>query len=124
MGININAKILLSIASIAAAAALVVGATFAFFSDSETSSDNLFQSGTLDLQLKDNNEGFTNGVSDTFVTPDNWAPGDTYTDFICLKNAGSIDIQDIYLAMSKTGETGSTDFKNFINASAVELGAV
>lgn len=51
MGININTRILLSVASIAAAAALVVGATFAFFSDSETSQDNVFAAGELDLQV-------------------------------------------------------------------------
>ena len=48
---NINSKILLSVASIAAAAALVVGATFAFFSDTETSSGNTFAAGTLDLKV-------------------------------------------------------------------------
>lgn len=51
MGININTKILLSIASILAAAALVVGATFAFFSDEEVSEDNVFAAGELDLQV-------------------------------------------------------------------------
>src|SRR3989338_2835752 len=49
MGININSKILLSVASIAAAAALIVGATVAFFSDTETSTGNTFAAGELDL---------------------------------------------------------------------------
>lgn len=51
MGISINSRILLSAASIALAAALVVGATFAFFSDSETSTGNTFTAGTLDLKV-------------------------------------------------------------------------
>ena len=51
MGITINSRILLSIAAIAAAAALVIGATFAFFSDSETSTGNLLQAGELDLKI-------------------------------------------------------------------------
>src|SRR3990167_1970152 len=51
MGININSKILLSVASIAAAAALIVGATIAFFSDTETSTGNIFAAGELDLQI-------------------------------------------------------------------------
>lgn len=51
MGININSKILLSVASIAAAAALVIGATFAFFSDTETSTGNTFTAGELDLKV-------------------------------------------------------------------------
>ena len=51
MGININSKILLSVASIAAAAALIVGATIAFFSDTETSTGNTFVAGSLDLKV-------------------------------------------------------------------------
>ena len=51
MGITINSRILLSVAAIAAAAALIVGATFAFFSDSETSEGNVFASGSLDLKV-------------------------------------------------------------------------
>ena len=51
MTFNINSKILLSVASIAAAAALVIGATFAFFSDTETSTGNTFTAGKLDLKV-------------------------------------------------------------------------
>ena len=47
----LNTKILLSGATILAAAALVIGATFAFFSDSETSTGNTFAAGDLDLQI-------------------------------------------------------------------------
>ena len=48
-----NKRLLLSLASLAASSALVVGATFAFFSDSGTSNDNVFSAGTLDLKLSD-----------------------------------------------------------------------
>lgn len=44
-----NRRILWSVASIFAAGALVVGATFAFFTDEETSSGNVFAAGTLNL---------------------------------------------------------------------------
>lgn len=47
----INTKVLLSGAMIVAAATVVVGATFAFFSDTETSSDNVFAAGSLDLKI-------------------------------------------------------------------------
>ncbi len=62
MGININTKILLSLASIAAAGALVVGATFAFFSDSETSTGNTFKAGTLDLKVDSSCHYFQNEI--------------------------------------------------------------
>src|SRR3989344_5057681 len=95
MGININTKILLSLASIAAAAALVVGATFAFFSDVSSSENNIFQSGNFDLQVADNNESFGESVTASFVSPTNWAPGEKFVDFICFKNSGNTDIQQV-----------------------------
>src|SRR3990167_7936458 len=49
--INVNSKILLSGAAIAAAAALIIGATFAFFSDTETSTNNTFTAGAIDLKV-------------------------------------------------------------------------
>lgn len=47
----INTKILLSGATIVAAAALIIGATYAFFSDTETSKDNVFAAGEIDLKI-------------------------------------------------------------------------
>ena len=49
--INVNSKILLSGAAIVAAAALIIGATFAFFSDTETSTNNTFTAGAIDLKV-------------------------------------------------------------------------
>lgn len=46
-----NKRILLSSLSILASAAIVAGATFAFFSDSETSAGNTFTAGGLDLKI-------------------------------------------------------------------------
>ena len=58
-----NRSILLSILSIFAVVGLVGGVTFAFFSDTETSSDNLFSSGTLNMQLSKDNSTFTESVT-------------------------------------------------------------
>jgi len=49
--LNINSRILLSGAAILAAAALIIGATLAFFSDTETSEGNILQAGGLDLKI-------------------------------------------------------------------------
>jgi|SRR6056297_691963 len=46
-------KILLSLAIIGVAAAMVVGATTAYFSDTETSTGNVFAAGTIDINLTD-----------------------------------------------------------------------
>src|SRR3990167_4747947 len=79
MAFNINSKILLSVASIAAAAALVIGATFAFFSDTETSTGNTFTAGTLDLKVDSECHYFQNGVDVTCGNGDqfgNWSESD------------------------------------------------
>ena len=49
-------KIILSLSVIAVAAAVVVGATTAFFSDTETSTGNTFTAGSIDLKI-DNSAG-------------------------------------------------------------------
>ncbi len=53
-------KILISLTVIAAAAAIVVGATGAFFSDTETSTDNVFTAGSIDLEV--DSEAHFNGM--------------------------------------------------------------
>lgn len=49
--INVNTKILLSGAAIFAAVVLIIGATLAFFSDTETSTGNTFTAGAIDLKV-------------------------------------------------------------------------
>lgn len=46
-----NAKIIVSLMSVAATAALAGGASMALFSDTETASNNTFAAGTLDLKV-------------------------------------------------------------------------
>lgn len=50
-----NKKILISLSLIAAVAAIVVGATTAWFSDTETSSGNTFTAGTIDISVDEQN---------------------------------------------------------------------
>jgi predicted ribosomally synthesized peptide with SipW-like signal peptide len=55
-----NKKILFSTLTIFASLALITSATLAFFSDSETSTGNIFTAGVIDLQV--DNDGYYNGV--------------------------------------------------------------
>ena len=71
MRIIINSRLLLSLASIVFAAALVIGATVAFFSDSETSQDNVLVAGAVDLKI--DNESYLNGELNAGTT---WALDD------------------------------------------------
>lgn len=61
-------RILLSFATLLAAAAVIIGATFAFFSDTETSTGNTLEAGALDLQI--DNTSFYNGVLNQDTTWD------------------------------------------------------
>ncbi len=56
----INARILFSFAVLLVAGAVVIGATFSFFSDTETSSDNTLTAGAIDLKI--DNTSYYNGV--------------------------------------------------------------
>jgi len=66
----LNSKILLSGAVILAASAVVIGATFAFFSDTETSAGNTFTAGQIDLQI-DNESYVTNNSGALVASPGN-----------------------------------------------------
>jgi predicted ribosomally synthesized peptide with SipW-like signal peptide len=64
----INTRVLLSFITIVAAATLIIGATSAFFSDTEISTDNTLTAGAIDLKI--DNTSYLNGVL---------SPGTTWT---------------------------------------------
>lgn len=94
-----NTKILLSLLTIGLASAGLGYGTFAFFSDTEQSTNNIFTAGDLDLTL----DGL-NGVSATIVGT-NFAPGDSTSGSVLLRNEGSIFTGDA------EGHTVDLDFK-------------
>lgn len=55
-----KSRLLLSFASVFASAALIIGATVAFFSDTETSANNLLEAGKIDLKI--DNTSYYNGA--------------------------------------------------------------
>jgi predicted ribosomally synthesized peptide with SipW-like signal peptide len=77
-------KIIASLAMITLVATLVVGATRAIFSDTETSFDNTFAAGTLDLKVDGSDEPVVH------VTLSDMKPGDTYTQNWTFSNTGSL----------------------------------
>jgi len=78
-------KILLSVAIIGAVAAIVVGATTAYFSDTETSTGNTFTAGTIDIAVDDQNPW---SQSVPFVLADMKPSQVDYTNF-AIKNVGT-----------------------------------
>lgn len=78
-------KILISLAIIGVVAAIGVGATVAYFSDTETSTGNTFTAGTLDLKLNGGN------ANSTMFTVANVVPGQSDGASVTLNNAGNIN---------------------------------
>jgi len=84
-------KILLSLSIITAVAALVIGGTFAYFSDTETSTGNTFTAGTLNLNLTDTSDDGTESETVTWVFSD-IAPGASGGgQRLTVQNTGSLD---------------------------------
>jgi len=94
-----NKKILLSLSVIAAVAAVAVGGTIAYFSDTETSTGNTFTAGTIDIAV-DN----MNPWSHSYALED-MKPG--YTDYINFEvenTANDANPVNVYKSIKVTNE--------------------
>lgn len=80
-------KILLSILSIALVSIVAIGATRAYFSDTETSMGNMFSAGTLDLEVDGENDPLGMKFSGDLMVPGSEVNAGTIT----LENVGTID---------------------------------
>lgn len=87
---------------------LVIAGTWAFFSDTETSSGNTFTAGTLVLKLKVNG-GWVDGVTATW-TGTNMAPGDDLSSAaIWLRSFGTIGPDHLEVGCSYTSTESPAD---------------
>ena len=89
-----NKKIILSLSVIGVVAAIAIGGTVAYFSDTETSTGNTFTAGTIDISVNDENPW-----NESFAFAD-MKP--CYTDYINFRidNDLSDPIQLIFLRKS------------------------
>lgn len=84
-------KIIKSLAVIAFVAAIAIGATSAYFSDSEISAGNTFTSGTLDVVINDNTA--TDGTFPLDLGAAAMAPGEESNSVaLNIKNGGSLNL--------------------------------
>ncbi len=78
---------------------MLLGTTFAWFTDSVTSSGNIIQSGTLNVQLlmdADVNgtyDDISDSTSPIFSADTIWEPGRTQVAYLAIKNNGSLDLK-------------------------------
>jgi len=88
---------------------LVGGGTWAYFSDTEESTGNVFSAGTLDLGLA--NSGGSNPTGSTTATfaASALEPGSTAgSGILYVNNAGNMDMSSVELSFSLTGYTENT----------------
>jgi hypothetical protein len=80
----------------------MMGAAFASFQDTGTSTGNTFTAGTLDLKLTDDNEGLADGVTSSW-TMSNMTPGlSSVTNGVTLKNTGSVAANHVKISFVNT----------------------
>ncbi len=83
-------KILISLSIIGVVAALGIGGTIAYFSDTETSTGNTFSSGTLDLKVGNQDDPMVVHVTKTDMKPQAPYSYQGYNQQFILRNAGSL----------------------------------
>ncbi len=116
-------KIIFSLFAIVTVSAMIIGGTVAYFSDTETSTNNTFANGTMDLNINGGNIAVqTMNLSDK-------APGDNGKESSVLKNVGSLT-GELDIAMGTVVNYPCTDDVNggkndgteYCNADAGTLG--
>ena len=98
----------LSIAALIILATIAVS-TWAYFADTETSNNNVFSAGTLDLKINGGNANVS-----TVGTLSNMKPGTSSSaSFVTLSNAGSLtgDLSVSFNVVTDIESTGNTEFE-------------
>lgn len=90
--------LLLSVLSLLVCVSMLVGTTFAWFTDSVSTGKNVIASGNLDVQLQyklNLNDQWQEVTSDTELFDDEalWEPGYTQVVYLQVKNAGSLELK-------------------------------
>ena len=91
-------SLLTSVLSLVLCMAMLIGTTFAWFTDSVTSSNNKIQAGTLkiDLELLDKESGKWNSVKESHApifNYDKWEPGYTDVKVLKVENEGTLALK-------------------------------
>lgn len=97
--------VFVSLVVIGLAAAVAGAGTMALFSDTEQSTDNTLQAGTLDLAIDGQN-----GEATTHFDVSNVAPGDSGNSAVNISNEGSLDGSvDVNLGAASNEENGMNE---------------
>jgi len=109
--------------------AMLLGSTFAWFTDSVTSANNIIKSGNLDIELDywdgENSEWKTVEGTNSLFTNNLWEPGHTEVVYLKLSNLGSLALK-YQLAISVLSETEGTNMAGdpFNLSDYIQMGVV
>ena len=118
---NTRSALLCSVLATVLCAAMLIGTTFAWFTDSVTSGKNKIAAGNLDVKLeysKDGGESWNEVTADTnlFAEGALWEPGHTEYVQLRISNVGSLALK-YGLTLEVYGDAeGLTEEKAFMNA--------
>ncbi len=119
---NIKRALLTSVLAILACVAMLVGTTFAWFTDSVSTGINKIQSGNLDLAVEYNVngewetvEGATNLFSNVDGDPILWEPSASAAETFAIRNAGNLALKYQFV-LSYENATVTADGKTLADA--------
>ena len=137
---NTKRALISSVLALVMCMTMLLGTTFAWFTDTVTSTGNVIQTGTLDVQLFQHTDADTKveitdssdpifGKADSANANANtadtlWEPGKTQTVYLSIKNNGSLDLK-YTVAIEVTNVTNNlTDVMEYIITPDAQYGSV
>ncbi len=108
---------------------MLLGTTYAWFTDSVTSTGNIIKTGTLEITLEYSDEALTDAESENWKDAsqnaifnyDNWEPGYTQVKYVKIENEGSLDLKFMLnIVPEKELEAGEVNLADVIEVYMVE----
>ena len=136
---NTKRALLASVLSVALCCAMLIGSTFAWFTDSVTNTGNRIQAGNLEIDLlmdKQDGNGYVSiadGEGDIFDEAEIaqnsnktlWEPGKTQIVYLGVQNKGSLALKyNILLDVTDNGLAGALEYAVLDGAQASDLAGV
>ena len=97
--------LLVSVISLFVCFTMLIGTTYAWFTDSVTSAGNIIKTGTLDVTLEYKTPTDTNWLDASnaqIFKHANWEPGYTEVRYVRISNAGSLDFKFVLNVIPET----------------------
>ena len=125
--------LLVSVMAMVICFTMLLGTTFAWFTDSEVSNNNIIKSGNLDVTFEyslDNGANWENVATSTEIFDENalWEPGYTDVVYLRVRNVGTLAL-NYQVGITKNDETSGTNvngasfnLSDYIKYSVINLG--